>query len=339
MKKTPATPTTPTPGKAKAGVKAPSPSKAKTTTAAKRPAAKKARAPAKKAARKKAEPAVVAQVETVAPVDPDALTPEDGDLMGLSVREANFIDYYLACLNGEKAYIQAGFNSKPGPSAQACASRLLNSAKVQPFLCKRMKAMLDRNEVEQDRLLTTFTNVAFADPRELMEYRIGSCRFCHGRLHRYQFTAGQWENALEKHEEYRELCMSKKDPFDPGPLDTKGGVGYDWRVPPHEDCPECFGQGEGREIFKDTSNLSPAALSLYAGVKRTKDGLELLTHDQAKARETVAKIRQMYDDKAAVTVNLDMETADARFAKRMGEAQARQEAVLARRKESGMTGD
>ena len=80
------------------------------------------------------------------------------------------------------------------------------------------------------------------------------------------------------------LTKAKRKAFDP-----QGGIGFDPRRPPIDDCPECFGRGQGRTIVHDTRNLSPAAASLYAGVKQTKDGLQVLMHDQAAARDRLER--------------------------------------------------
>lgn len=87
--------------------------------------------------------------------------------MGVSLRGARFVDLYLLHFNAGKAYLEAGFNAKPAPSADACASRLLSSAKVRALLAVRAKAMFDRMVEGQDRLMQAYSFTAFGDPREL----------------------------------------------------------------------------------------------------------------------------------------------------------------------------
>lgn len=62
-------------------------------------------------------------------------------------------------------------------------------------------------------------------------------------------------------------------------------------------CEECGGEGINRPFFHDTRHLKGGARLLYAGVKVTKDGLEMKTHDQLRALEQVARHLGMFVDK------------------------------------------
>ncbi|MDR7295455.1 hypothetical protein J2X16_000776 [Pelomonas aquatica] len=245
------------------------------------------------------------------------------DLMGCPQREALFVDLYLALsFNGTQAYMEAGFTAKSANVAAVEASRLLRKPKVRDYLAVRSKEMFDRVEAQQDRLMRALTAVAFTDPNELVSYQRGACRYCYGAKHRYQHTAGEWDQMLEAHEARREAVLAKDRP-DPGPLDVKGGTGYDKRREPHSDCPECFGFGAGEMIIRDTRHLSPAALSLYAGMKDSKEGLQVLMHSQEKARETLAKIHRMYEEGGNVNLIFNGEELTKRFEDRMARARAR----------------
>jgi hypothetical protein len=71
---------------------------------------------------------------------------------------------------------------------------------------------------------------------------------------------------------------------------------------------------------------------LFKSVKIGKDGKEIMLHDQMKPVEMLAKHHKIYEDKTAdITVNLDAETLNDKFAKKMAEAQARQLEVLKER--------
>lgn len=50
-----------------------------------------------------------------------------------------------------------------------------------------------------------------------------------------------------------------------------------------------------RDVVKDTRYLSPAAAQLYAGVKRTKDGMQVLMHDKAIFAEKLFKHLGLYE--------------------------------------------
>ncbi len=327
-------PTTPT---------APAPAKKAATTKARAPAAKRPTVSAKSTPPKARKPQVSAKDTgkakeaghpAPAPVDEDADTSLEAELLGCTVREARFIDNYLVLFNAEQAYLAAGFNAKPGASAQAAASRLLSSVKLKPLLAKRTKAVLDRSEEERDRLIESFTLTAYGDVRELSEFHRGACRYCYGQMHRYQFTAGEWDRKMTEYVEKQEKAADAGKPMPKAP-DAKGGTGYDWRRAPHPDCPECSGMGEGRNIIKDTRHYSPAAVALFAGVKETKDGIEVKIHDQMRARDTLAKIRKLYEDTAAVTLNVDPAELEKAFGEAMRKSHERMEEM---RRDRGLDG-
>ena len=245
------------------------------------------------------------------------------DLKGCSLRQARFVDLYLALsFNATQAYIGAGYTAKTENVAASCAAKLLRINKVRDYLTVRSKAMFDRIEQEQDRLMATLTGVAYVDPNELVSYRRGACRYCYGAKHRYQFTAGEWDRKVEAHAEKREKALAADKP-DPGTLDGKGGTGYDKRLDPHPNCPECFGEGVGWQHIKDTTKLSPAAQALYAGVKDGKEGLQVLMHSQEKARETLAKIHRMYEEGGNINLIFNGEELTKKFEDKMARARAR----------------
>lgn len=313
---------------------------------AKKVAAKKA--PAKKASRKmgliapvpeqKPAPALIlkrkgparkvadAEKEKPESIDLDAPSAPDADLMGLTPREAKFFELYLATHRVGASYTEAGFSAKNANVACASGSFLLSGPKGRAYIAKRTREMFSRLEESQDRLIKTTIEVAYADPNDLVEYRRGSCRHCWGVMNRYQYTAGEWDAALEKHNAKREALV-EKGRADIGSLETKGGVGYDFRRDPNEDCPECSGMGTGRTIIKDTRNLSPGARSLYAGMKEGKDGLQALMHSQEKARDMLAKLLKLTEDSTTVNITFDAATLEAEYAKTMRAAHDRMTAM------------
>lgn len=311
---------------------------AKTTaprkTARKAPAKAPARPAAKRAPAKKAAPARKKPAPAPVKVDDDAATPDDGDLMGLTPREAKFVDLYLIGFNGERSYIEAGFGAKAGPSAQAAASRLLGSVKVKHFLAKQIKGMIARTEQQQDTLMRSLTLQAFADARELVEHHKGSCRYCWGKLHRYQYTAGEWDALMTKHAERQEKAAAAEKPLPEAP-DPKGGTGYLWGKEPNPDCPECSGHGLGKTIIHDTRNLSPAAAAIFAGVKEGKDGIEVKIRDQGRALDTLVKIAKLYEDATNINVSVDASALEASFGEAMRKSHERMEAM---RRERGLDG-
>lgn len=66
----------------------------------------------------------------------------------------------------------------------------------------------------------------------------------------------------------------------------KGGR---WTEPDPE-CEECAGEGEAIPWIADTRNLSPTARALFAGVKVTANGVQILLHDKLAALAHIGRI-------------------------------------------------
>ncbi|MBA3843508.1 MAG: hypothetical protein H0X39_13015, partial [Actinobacteria bacterium] len=143
--------------------------------------------------------------------------------------------------------------------------------------------------------------IATADQRELIEYRRTACRYCHGRSYDYQRTRG--ELAKDRRAWESQQTRASKDNFD-----EAGGDGFNATRDPHPECPECFGEGVERVYVHDTRRLSASALCLYAGVKVTKDGIEVKMHDQRATLVDIARHLGMFEERVP-----DTETDDARI--------------------------
>lgn len=241
----------------------------------------------------------------------------------LSISEIAFVEAYLECFNGTRAWMQVHGTTKENTAAKA-ASDKLKVPKIRAYLARRMSAAFADSQGAKERLINVLQAAAYGDSNELVEYRREACRFCHGENHEYHYTPAEMKKAQAE--------ATEEEPFDPA-----GGVGYDPRKEPHPDCPECHGAGRGRVMFNDSRNLSPAGLALYAGTKVGKDGIEIKMNSQERAREMLARTLKLYDDdKTTITINLDAATLGERFVTRMREAQERQMKVL---QERGITPD
>jgi hypothetical protein len=131
-----------------------------------------------------------------------------------------------------------------------------------------------------------------------VEYLVGACRYCHGLDHRYHRTQAEYDRDLAAFEDHGKLPRRLRKSKDAGEVqdwDAEGGPGYDQKRTPHEDCPECGGRGVGHTVIKDTRLLSVDAARLYAGVKESKDGIEVKMHSKADAMEKLAKFLGAYD--------------------------------------------
>jgi len=197
-----------------------------------------------------------------------------------------FVKEYLVDLNGRQAAIRVGYSPQ---SARTQAADLLATPEVQAAVAKAMEERSERTGITQDKVLERWWAVATADPRELTELHRTCCRYCWGFEHHYQWTALELRNALANYEDQKAQAKDGDGQVRPRKPDEVGGIGFDPRNDPNNECPECWGSGIEQVIAKDTRDLSPKAKLLYAGVKTTQHGLEIKTHSQGDALVNVAK--------------------------------------------------
>jgi phage terminase small subunit len=249
-----------------------------------------ARTPAKRPSTPK-----VRQVLATIPDDAPTFAPK-----GLTPLEWRFAQEFIVDLNGSQAYQRASPECTE-PAARANASRLLASANV----AKEVQRLLDeraiRTGITADRVLVRLWNIATADVRKLVEYRIGSCRHCWGMYNQYHYTEAEFSAAQDKHIR-EEADRAKKDgAHEAKPFPEKGGPGYDHNRPPNPECPECWGRGQGMPIIHDTRHLDEGEAALFAGLKVTKDGLNVNIEDRAAYLQLVGRHLGMWNDKLKVT--------------------------------------
>lgn len=146
-----------------------------------------------------------------------------------------------------------------------------------------------RVKVEADTVLRHVLAVATVDPNEIMQVRRGCCRHCYGVEHRYQYI-----DERELNKARTQFLASEEGLVE---VFEHGGVSFDPKREPHFDCPKCGGEGGVYVHVNDSRNLSLAARSLYAGVKQTKDGIEVKLNSQDKSRELLMRHLGLLNDK------------------------------------------
>jgi len=214
-----------------------------------------------------------------------------------NVQQSKFIDAYTKPNsktqgNATQSAIVAGYSEH---TANEQGARLLANVSILAAINKRLNRLSERAEMDAVGALKLLVGQARADPRELSEYVIDSCRHCWGEGNLYQRTFVEMANEREKFEEKLNGLLDSTDPKDHekakrmGDFDLKGGIGFDPRKGPNPECMVCFGRGVGKTIFKDTRNLSDEAVILYAGTQTTKDGTKILQNSQDSARANLAK--------------------------------------------------
>lgn len=208
--------------------------------------------------------------------------------MSLNEKQIRFCDEYLVDLNGKQAAIRCGYSEK---TAEVQASRLLSNAKVSEYIAMRMDERSKRTEITQDMVLDRWWKIATADPRKLIEYRRCACRYCYGKAHAYQWIdEDEFTSAYAEAVNYAEANPDEVHVIP----DNGGGYGFNPTHTPHAQCPKCFGRGTGEVTPHDTRTIDEQTAMLYAGVKYTKEGLEIKMHDQSSALENVAKHLGMF---------------------------------------------
>ncbi len=216
----------------------------------------------------------------------------------LTPQQARFVEEYLVDLNATQAAVRAGYSAK---TASQQGARLLANVKVQEAIAQAKAARAERVQVTQDMVLADLLAVASADPNELIQFRRACCRNCWGDAFRHQETQGERDVRFAQFEKDRLAAAGKPLEAEFGTFDEKGGIGYDGTRSANPDCPECFGLGVGEVHVPDTRTLTGPARRLYAGVKQTKEGLQVMMRSQDKALELIGRHLAMFTDKVELS--------------------------------------
>lgn len=214
-------------------------------------------------------------------------------------RLEQFAREYVACgFRGAEAARRVGV---PPDSARSFASHALTNPAVTALVAQLKAESLQRLEVETDDLLRPLVNIARTDINALVEFRRTCCRHCWGEGFGYQRTRGEFQAAKMRHA--RAVAKQQADGLDlvepVEEFDPQGGAGFNAARDPNPECPECIGDGVGSPFIKDTRDLGFNS-DAYAGVKVTKDGVQVLVHDRMKAIELLGKHKGVF----AENVNL-----------------------------------
>ena len=235
-----------------------------------------------------------------------------------------FVIEYTKDINGTQAAIRAGYSAK---TAQEQSSQQLSKLMVKQAVDAVMNDRIEQGIFDGDMVISRWVEISQANPNSLTQYRRVNCRYCWGEGHRYQFTPAEMEDA--KQALFDANVKRVLDELPELEWDDKGGLGFVGNRDPHPECPECWGEGVGRPFFTDTRKLGRESLPLYAGVKQTKDGLEIQMHNQTDALDKLARHFGLYKDKLADAVekSYTREALEERFAGAMLRAQERQRQV------------
>lgn len=229
----------------------------------------------------------------------------------LTPKQRRFVEEYLVDLNATQAATRAGYSAK---TAVKIGSENLRKPAVAEAIAAARLAQSERTGIDADTVLRGLADLASADARDLVEYRRACCRYCWGEGFRYHRTAGELERARREHEAQGLAARGRKVPA----FDEEGGAGYHAKRAPNPECPECFGDGVGQTFLHDTRGLSRAAARLYAGVKQTRDGLEVKLHSPPDALVQLGRHLGLFKDRTELTgkdgspIVLQVSEADAK---------------------------
>src|SRR5208337_265951 len=192
----------------------------------------------------------------------------------LTYQQDRFCIEYIKCFeNATEAHRRVFGDSK---TANVKAGLLMSREHIKLRIEEIRASLANKVELEIKEVLMQWMMIARADPNSLIQNRRTCCHYCYGKGHFYQ----------EIQQDYR------------GDAEPLGGFGFDHTKSPHPKCPVCRGEGQDNIFVADTRHLSGDARYLYAGVRRTKYGTEIIMRDQDRALENIAKSLGMFKPSA-----------------------------------------
>jgi phage terminase small subunit len=215
------------------------------------------------------------------------LTVLEQHLSQLTAKQRQFWVIYSKLGNATEAYRQVySVANMAEASITREASRLLENPRFSPLKASVAKAVGDELIMDARQVLKEWVDIATADPNELIRHVRWCCRCCHGIDGQHQ-----WRDPEEWAAEAARAIQIKQPP----PTNA-GGYGFNSTRDPNPDCRQCDGLGRTHVFVADTTKLTGRARKLYAGIKQTKDGIQVMTRDQDAAVANIARHLGMFQD-------------------------------------------
>lgn len=191
---------------------------------------------------------------------------------------------------------------------QRAAKTLINDPMIQRAVADHKTSLGEKLLFEIKDVMAEWFDIATADPNELISVHNDSCRYCHGIGHQYQ-----WRDEQEFSQAVARVMAENMADGTNYPLPTnEGGYGYRFSRDCNPGCPKCEGRGVPVVLMADTTKLKGKAKKLYAGVKQTKDGLQILMRDQDKALENYAKAMGMFAEVVRLEAFMKIASAEVK---------------------------
>lgn len=187
---------------------------------------------------------------------------------------------------GPKAYRLAfGCVNSTDEAVAGRASKLLQRTDIQARVEQLRTRMASKIGFTVDKVLQHWSDLASADPNDLVQLRRCACRYCHSSDGKYVVTYHEYRTEVTRAENENKLPPEKPKFFYNryGEIDSL--------------CLNCFGHGEERTYFADTTKLQGPAKLLYAGIKQTRDGMQILMRNQDDALANYAKHLGLFREK------------------------------------------
>lgn len=190
-----------------------------------------------------------------------------------------------------RAY-DVGPMTKPATVWRECV-RLENN----PGIIRRLNELRDlaaaNTTVSKQRLIQFLWDRIMVDRRDVVNHVRRCCRHCWGGdLHQYQWKDEmEYCNALAAVIDFNGPLPGDSPMRKPLPTD-EGGYGFDPHREPNVTCDseQCMGDGQGKTVIADTTQLSGAAALIYEGMKETAQGIEIKLADRNADMAQLAKL-------------------------------------------------
>jgi phage terminase small subunit len=230
----------------------------------------------------------------------------------LTHKQDTFARVWFETGNATEAYRQAYDVRNMLPATiNNKAWELTNNAAVKARFEFLREMATERTVLQKADVINLITEIATADATQLSELQVRGCRHCWGVGYRYQWASAieyafrcaevidQNAKAERRHQMMQAQTNKQVAQFEPTDLPgDEGGYGFQVMREPNPECPSCLGEGLEVVRFKDTRHLKGKNKRLFAGIKKTKDGIEIKTRNQDAALDMLAKIHGVYAPEA-----------------------------------------
>lgn len=214
-----------------------------------------------------------------------------------NARQANFAERYVALRSKVLAYREAYGTCVNDYSV---ASQIASHPNVSAYL-RELNRQAAQGAVIDVAAILAHDEAIVRGARELQDltrYEHRNCRYCNGIGHKRQWIdEDEYADACAEVLDHNATC-AKESLQRPMP-DDSGGYGFNAHGSPVPHCPKCDGFGIQKAVFCDTRTLTGDAALAFKGVKETKNGIEVLTHDVDKAKERLLRAAGAFGDDAA----------------------------------------